>query len=40
MIQIAKSLGAKLIGDGETYDIKKNIFGKVTAVQHQGDAEQ
>ena len=39
MVQISKLIGAKLIGDdGEIYDVKKNIFGKLSVIQHQPDA--
>jgi hypothetical protein len=36
MVEISKALGAKVIGDdGETYDVKKNVFGKLSVIQNQ-----
>ncbi len=39
LVLISKSIGAKVIGDdGEIYDVKKNIFGKLSVTKRRPDA--
>jgi len=36
MVEMSKMLGAKVAGDdGEIYDVKKGIFGKLRIIQYQ-----